>query len=946
MRAVRVLGAGLSILLAASLLAQAGAVGAVDSNADSSPVYLDRTYSFDERAADLVSRMTLTEKAYQLATTNAPAIPRLGVQEYAYWGEAAHGVAVLAGDYYNPTTPGGLITNAVSLPATSYPTALSAAATWNPALIRNEGVQVSDEARGFVDPALFGTGDNNLGPTRGAYGSLFFWSPTVNMLRDPRWGRGDDNYGEDPFLQGAIAGAYVEGIQGIDAAGNQQGPYLKAAATAKHFALNNVEGSRFTDSSNTDEATIRDYYTPQFRRLVERSKVAGLMTSYNAINEVPAVANNLTLNVLARRTWGFDGYVTSDCGGVGTAYRNEVGANTNTGHDWAAPGWSTNHAGIAALWTNDDTGATISGAAGGQSYALRAGNDLNCFGSTGQPANPPIMLALNLGLIQAIENDPVFMQEAIAAGVLSEAVIDRALVRAFTVRMQTGEFDPKEAQPYTRITKDVIQSEAHKKMAEVVAGEALVLLQNNAPSLGAAPLLPADPTSVDEIVILGDLADKAYLGGYSGNPVEQISVREGLTDAIKAANPDAKVTYDSCGTSTRTAVALCSPLTDIAIRTADLVVVMVGTDSSNGEGSDRADLALAGSYTSLIDHVALQGNRRVVLLDQSSGPVELEGSKSKVSSILYSAANGQRQGRAAANVIFGKVNPSARLPFTWYKDDSQLPDFKNYNLKPSQTGGLGRTYQYFTGTPSYPFGHGLSYTKFGFSNTSVDRKSVMADGQVRLTATVTNTGSRPGATVVQSYAEPPNARAQELPYRLAGFAKTRVLAPQESQTVSITIPVAESLRLWDASQNRMAVPNGLWTFSLATAARRDIATFTVDVKGAISTKVKYVHVQPEQVILTAGDTVELMGKNSMLQGLAPTDLHYDGSDIVSAVRQDDSFVDLSNARVTFASNRPEVASIDARGTVTAVGPGTVTISVTVGGVSGSSVFVVGRPSGS
>ena len=319
---------------------------------------------------------------------------------------------------------------------------------------------------------------------------LTYWAPTVNMDRDPRWGRTDEAFGEDPYLASQMADAFVDGYQGETMSGQQMTPYLKVAATAKHFALNNMENNRHADSSNTTDANIRDYYTAQFRALTENAHVAGIMTSYNAVNGTPSPADTYTVNELLQRTYGFNGYTTSDCGAVGDIY--------STGsHDWAPPGWSTSTVGGTVIWTNTTTGQQIPGAAGGQAYALRAGTEVNCTG--GEPTLANIQAAIN-------------------AGVLSEGVLDNALVHLFTMRMETGEFDPPSQVAYTQITKAAIQSPAHQALAEKVAADDLVLLKNDNVTGTSAPLLPADPSTLNNVVIVGNLANTVTLGDYSGDP--------------------------------------------------------------------------------------------------------------------------------------------------------------------------------------------------------------------------------------------------------------------------------------------------------------------------------------------------------------------------------------------------------------------------------------------
>jgi beta-glucosidase len=725
------------VRLAAALAVAAALVGAgVTASAQQPPpAYLDASYSPAERAADLVSRMTLDEKAAQLSTTNAPAIPRLGVHEYAYWSEAQHGLSAFYGG--DQTNSSGLTTPR----ATSFPTNLSASLTWDPDLIRRETSAISDEARGELDKSLFGNEQNDLGPSASDYGNLFYWAPTVNLQRDPRWGRTDEPFGEDPFLVGTLASAWVQGFQGEDARGRQQDPYLKAVATEKHFALNNVEHNRMGISSDTDEGTIRDYYTAQFRRVIEQAHVAGIMSSYNAINGTPAVANDLTLNVLLRRTFGFDGYVTSDCGAVGTQYRRPDGPGTTlgsfpqaavfaiSGHDWAPPGWTSDHLDDFAHWTNG--AKRVSAQAGAEAYSLRAGTTLNCVGAGG---TNDAGAWEGIRTFMGVENRADYVKEAIAAGLLSEDVIDRDLVRVFTLRMRLGEFDPPDRQRYTKITKDAIEAPAHRALTQQVGDEALTLLQNR------GSLLPADPARLHKVVVVGDQAGKVFLGGYSGAPSEQVD----LVDGLRRELPGAQVVYDDGNSSsTSTDAPSLQPATQAAIRDADLVVVMVGTDAgTNAEGTDRASLAMPGNYGPLIDQVADLGNPRIALVVQSSGPIDLVNAQRRVASIVYSAANGQRQGLAAADVLLGRANPSGHLSFTWYRDDAQLPGIGNYNLTPSKTGGLGRTYEYFTGTPTYPFGFGLSYTTFRYSKVKVSRRHIDAAGTERLSFRVTNTGTR------------------------------------------------------------------------------------------------------------------------------------------------------------------------------------------------------------
>ncbi|WP_201776369.1 glycoside hydrolase family 3 C-terminal domain-containing protein [Streptacidiphilus carbonis] len=870
------------------------------------PVYLNTHYSFAERAADLVSRMTLPEKVAQLQTNSAPAIPRLGVQEYTYWSEGQHGVNTLGADTDRGGVPGGVH-------ATSFPVNFASTMTWDPQLTYQETTAVSDEARGFLDKSLWGTGQNNLGPSASDYGSLTFWAPNVNMDRDPLWGRTNESFGEDPYLTSTMAGAFVDGYQGETITGKQQTPYLKVAATAKHYALNNIEDSRHTGSSDTTDANIRDYYTKQFADLVQNAHVSGIMTSYNAVNGTPSPADTYTADELLQATYGFAGYTTSDCGAIGDVYQS-------SSHDWAPPGWTSN----GTTWTETATGKQISAAAGGQAYSIRAGTQLNCSGGELTTQN---------------------INAALALGMLSTGVLDASLTKLFTVRMETGEFDPAPKVGYTSITKSQIESPAHQALAEKVAANDITLLQNDNVVGTSSKLLPADPAKLSSVVVVGDLAGKVTLGGYSGEPTTQVSAVQGITSAVKAANPAATVTFDACGTSTTaTAAASCSAATQAAIKGASLVVVFAGSDQQVADEShDRTTLAMPGNYESLIDQVAALGNPRTAMVMQADGPYRIQQSQKDFPSIVFSGYNGQSQGTALAQVLFGQQNPAGHLDFTWYADDAQLAAMTNYGLTPSQTDGLGRTYMYFTGTPTYPFGYGLSYSAFTYSHTQVGPASTSADGTVRVGFDVTNSGAVAGTTVAQLYVAPPGAGSGDTAReQLAGFQKTELLQPGQTQHITLSVKVS-SLSSWDEGSLKQVVADGAYQFRVASDASRTVGSGSVTVHGAITPQVQSVTVQPDQVDLTAGQTLDLSATNPWI---APdTDSsreqnHASADHIVEAVNNDQSFADLSHAHVSYSSSDPRVATVSGSGTVTAQAPGAATIRVTVNGVSGSTPIVV------
>ncbi|SDP00611.1 beta-glucosidase [Actinacidiphila guanduensis] len=893
-------------------VAEASPAGpATKAAAATTPLYLDTHYSFAERAADLVSRMTLPEKVAQLQTNNAPAIPRLGVQQYTYWSEGQHGINRLGAD----TAAGGQ--GELDVTATSFPVNFAATMSWDPQLTYQETTAISDEARGFLDKSLWGKGQNNIGPSAADYGDLTFWAPTVNMDRDPRWGRTNESFGEDTYLASAMADAFVDGYQGETPSGKPMTPYLKVAATAKHYALNNDENSRHTQSANTTDANIRDYYTKQFASLVRDAHVSGVMTSYNAINGTPAPADTYTVDELLQATYGFGGYTTSDCGAIGDIYSSGA-------HNWAPPGWTTN----GTTWTDTATGEQISAAAGGQAFALRAGTQLNCAGGELTTQN---------------------IDAAIALGLLTPGVIDGALTKLFTVRMETGEFDPAGKVAYTKITKDQIESPAHQALAEKIAAQDLVLLQNDKVAGTSAPLLPANPAKLKNVVILGNLANTTTLGGYSGQPTLRVDAVQGITAAVKAANPSATVTFDACGTSTTaTTPASCSAATQSAVKAADLVIVVVGSDMAVAdEGTDRSALSLPGNEDSLVGQVAALGNPRTAMVMQADGPYDIQAARKDFPAIVFSGYNGESQGTALAQVLFGEQNPSGHLDFTWYAGDSQLPPMDDYGLTPSQTGGLGRTYQYFTGTPTYPFGYGLSYAHFAYSHVQVGPGTVSADGTVKVGFDVTNTGTVAGATVAQLYAAPQfTVPGAELPKeQLVGFRKTAVLAPGHTQHVSLSVKAAD-LSQWDEDALKQVVHDGAYQFRVGPDSATVAGSGTVRVHGTITPRVRTVTVQPGQVVFKPGDALDLKGTNAWLAPDTDSALeqqHAAADHIVEAADNDQSFADLSRAHVTYRSTDPEVASVSRTGVVTMRAPGAASIEVTVDGVTGTAPIVVQDP---
>ena len=495
--------------------------------------------------------------------------------------------------------------------------------------------------------------------------------------------------------------------------------------------------------------------------------------------------------------------------------------------------------------------------------------------------------------------------------------------------MMTGEFDPPSQVPYTTITKSVIQSPAHQALAENVAANSLVLLKNDNVPGTSAPLLPVSASALNKVVILGDLANKVPLGGYSGAPSLRVNAVQGITAAVKAAKSDAAVSFDSANTSTTaTAAAGLSAQAQADIQSADLVIVFVGTDGNvAGEGHDRSTLAMPGNYNSLIDQVAALGNHRMALVIQSDGPVAIDSEQGKFPAILFSGYNGESQGAALADVLFGSQDPSGHLDFTWYRDESQLPPCRTTVLPPGPPAASGAPTCTSLGAPTYPFGRGLSYTKFAVSNLAVGPQPASADGTINISFDVTNTGSQPGAAVPQFYVataftipgvEPPSKR-------LEGFQKTAALEPGQTQTVNLTVNVPD-LAFWDQDAAKWVVYDGPYDIQVGDDSSNIVASQTVDVTGALTPHVQYVTVQPEDVVYAPGDTADLTAKNRWIADdtnhfQEQRNLGVTADNTIEAVNNDGTFVDLGHAQVTYSSSNTHVATISSTGTMTAIAPG-------------------------
>ena len=825
-------------------------------------LYRDPAAPFEKRAADLVGRMTLEEKVHQTQNA-APAIPRLGVPSYEYWNEALHGVA-----------RGG--------EATVFPQAIAMAATWDKALLQAEGDTIGVEGRArFNQAQREGNHDRYFG--------LTFWAPNINIFRDPRWGRGQETLGEDPFLTGILATEFVRGIQGDDAR------YLQAIATPKHFAVHSgPEPLRHGFNVDPSPRDLNETYLAAFRRTVVEGHAHSIMCSYNAINAKPACANPELLAQTLRREWGFDGFVTSDCGAVDDITR---------GHHFT----KTNVEGAAA--------------------ALRAGTDTAC----------------------AFRDEYLDLGKAVQQNLVSEAQLDISLGRLFTARMRLGLFDPPGQVRFAAIPIGANHSQPHRELALRAAREAIVLLKNE----GVLPLA----ANAGSIAVIGPSATSliALEGNYKGTPTEPVLPLDGMerifgagrvtyaqgapfvdqialpvprtvfgaglkaeffngsrfegpvftrtdrqidfdwnaaapapgvapnefsarwtgTIAVPAAGDysfeiadrrcDASADQETyrlrvAGTADFRANSTCedfgkprqsiaihfadtrprrfsfeythrSPrfsagvtlawrapqqvLLDEALRTArraDIVVAFVGlvpwlegeempVHIPGFDAGDRTRLSLPDSQSRLLTALVATGKPLVIVLESGSA-VALGTTASHAQAILQAWYGGERGGQAIAEVLKGTVNPSGRLPVTFYATTDQLPPFADYAMQ-------GRTYRYFTGEPEYAFGYGLSYTHFVYSDLRIKTPALPAGASQEVTVSVRNTGGSSGDEVAQLYVSVPGLPGAPL-RSLKGFERLE-LAPGEAKTVRFELSVRDLALAGDDGRMRVVAGDySLW----------------------------------------------------------------------------------------------------------------------------------------
>ena len=640
------------------------------------------------QAERLVAQMTLEEKASQLRF-DSPAIPRLGIPAYTWWNEALHGVA------RNGT-------------ATVFPQAIGLAAIFDEDFHRHIAETISVEGRAKYNAAV-------AKEDRDIYKGLSFWSPNINIFRDPRWGRGHETYGEDPYLTSRLGVAFIKGLQG-----EEDGKYMRSAACAKHFAVHSgPESLRHEFDAKATPKDMEETYLPAFEAAVKEGHVESVMGAYNRVNGEPACGSKTLLKETLRGKWGFEGHVVSDC--------------------WAIRDFHTKH-------------MVTSTAPESAALALHNGCDANCG------------------------NTYLHMLQAYQEGLVTEEEITTSCVRMFTARFLLGMFaDDCE---YDKIPYTAVDTDENNALALEAAEKSMVLLENNG-------VLPLDASKIHTLAVIGPNADSvlALEGNYVGTSSRYVTFLAGIRAYCEKHGirilfaPGSSLFVSHTSDFGRPGDRISEAVT--CAENADAVIACVGLDATlEGEGGDtgnlfdsgdKPDLQLPEAQRWLMEALAKTGKPLVTVIAAGSALNVPQGDAK-----LLAWYPGQAGGTALANILFGEVSPSGKLPLTFYHDVSELPDFTDYNMK-------NRTYRYFASKPLYSFGYGLSYSSFEVSDLHAAPKG---DG-MEVTVTVRNTGDRAAEEVVQVYVHADAADATPNPC-LAAF-KRIALAPGESKTVTLEV---------------------------------------------------------------------------------------------------------------------------------------------------------------
>ncbi len=666
--------------------------------------------SLDERVDDLVGRMTLEEKIAQMQH-KSPAIERLGVGAYNWWNEALHGVA--------------RVRNGIKV--TVYPQAIGMAASFNPELLEDVASTISDEGRAIFNKSLK---ENKTGAQ---YQGLTYWTPNINIFRDPRWGRGQETYGEDPYLAAVMGSSMVRGLQGDDDF------YLKSSACAKHYAVHSgPEYNRHTYNAEPSKFDLWDTYLPAFKALIQEADVTGVMCAYNRHAGAPCCGDPVLMVDILREQWRFDGYVTSDC--------------------WAIDDFYKHH-------------KTHKDAAAASAAAVKVGTDLECGSAYSK------------------------LTDALDEGLILERQIHKSVKRLFEIRMRLGMFDSLERNPYGNIGMDVIDCDAHKAVALKMAHESMVLLKNEKNTL------PLKAKKMKRIAVVGPNAknEKVMMGNYFGYPSHTSTVLEGIKNNFA----DAEVIYVEGVSHVKPLEGVTTKDVVAQVKKAD-VIIYVGGISADLEGEEKSDgfsadgfsrgdrvtMALPEVQVELLKALDKTG-KPLVFVNMSGSVISMEWESQNMDAIIQAWYGGQAGGQAVADVIAGVYNPSGRMPLTVYKSDADLPHFEDYSM-------TNRTYRYFKGDVRYPFGYGLSYTTFSYSDISAP-EVIKAGDQLKVTAKVTNSGKIAGDEAVQLYVRHQGRDVLVPNCALKGVQKVS-LKSGETKSVEFTLR-AQDLSIVDTEGN-------------------------------------------------------------------------------------------------------------------------------------------------
>jgi beta-glucosidase len=916
------------------------------SKKTTTPIYLNTAYSFRERAVDLVSRMTPEEKQSQLGNTMPP-IPRLGINHYDVWGEALHGIM-------------GRNNNS-GMTATSFPNSVAVGATWDPELIKRETSVIADEARGFNYDRIF---------------TLTYWSPVIEPARDPRWGRTAETFGEDPFLVTQIGKGFIQGLMGDDP------KYLKAVPCGKHYFANNTEFNRHTGSADMDGRDMREFYLLPYRSLIREDNLPAIMTAYSAVNGIPVSASKFLVDTIARKTYGLDGYITGDCGAIDDMVRghryfksNEEAAalGLKSGVDTDCGGVYQNYA-LAALKQGLLTEGDIDKALVNIfTIRMRLGEfdpkEIVPYagikpGIINDPSHNDLAIEIATKTPVLLKNNLVAQTGKKALPINLKSIKKIAVLGPQADKIELGDYSG-EVEPELRITplagiKTYIKE--HHFNTEVVtkssgntdkktdfftmigfstvsAGK--VLMQYDATKFDASAngLITAarfgqtavrgikdgdwtmynnvDITDVDSIRFNMTVSGQGGLlevrvGSATGNILasEKIAANQqegGFPGFGRSKTVPVKInTLGITGPQTIALVyreaekpGIDKEILDIAAA-ADVALIFVGTDQTTGrEESDRFTITLPGNQNELIKAVAAVNPNTIVVM-QTMGMVEVEQFKnmSNIAGIVWTGYNGQAQGTAMARILFGAVNPGGKLNVTWHKSLNDLPDFNDYTLRGDGTNG--RTYWYYNKDVSYEFGFGLSYTTFEYSNFAISKSKITPNDKITVTVDVKNAGEVDGDEIVQVYVKTPDSpiSGKRPIKRLKGFKRVTIPAGQ-IKTVSIDIN-CEDLWFWDAEKGKITFDQGRYVFEIGASSRDIRGMVEASMNGAYKPVLTTVVAESDKIVLRPGNTIQTS---------------------VTACMSDDSFCDIANVEVTYNSNNPAVATVDANGKVTAAGVG-------------------------